>query len=324
MLKTMISCILFVLCCRAVMADFSPLYQERLAMPGASAVECEKLLESPEAPIRRLAFQRLLEFPELREKVIATGLRHPDEAIRRYSLRELVRMRGAAGTAPQLKKMAGEDAPGVREFIAAIVQRIDNEALRLELARELKVFPFERNKLRLRDNPTYDHDVSVINRIALPNKNWRFTTDPADEGHLKGFFRPDFNDKAWMSVQRGPWNKQGAGEYTGTAWYRIPFRLAAIPQNAAAAELKFGQVADEAWVWVNGKYIGQHALGASGWFQPFNLDVTEELRWNSDNLLVVRVKASPWGSWHRIGAGRNINKYQGGGIYSTISIEILK
>lgn len=324
MLKIAISCFLSLWCCRAAMADVPPLCRERLAIPGASAVACEKLLASPEAPIRRLAFQRLLEFPERREAVVAAGLKHPDAAIRRYALRELIRIHGAAGAVPQLKKMADEDDPGIRELIAATVLRIDDEALRQELARTLKVFPFERNKLRLRDNPTYDYNVAVIDGIELPNRGWRFVTDPVDEGHLKGFFRPGFNDKAWSSVRRGPWSKLGAGAYTGVAWYRIPFKLPARPANAVAAELKFGQVADEAWVWVNGTYVGQHALGAQGWFQPFGLDATEELRWGADNLLVVRVKASPWGNWHRIGAGRNINKYQGGGIYNTISIEVLK
>ena len=55
-------------------------------------------------------------------------------------------------------------------------------------------------------------------------------------------------------------------------------------------ELWFDGVDDEAWVWLNGTYIGQHADGTMGCQKPFRLDVTKEVKWGEENVILIRVQ----------------------------------
>ena len=73
-------------------------------------------------------------------------------------------------------------------------------------------------------------------------------------------------------------------------------------------EIHFGAVDEAAWVWLNGKYIGQHDVGLAGWNKPFNLDITQEIQWGAENQLTVRVEDTA----------------HAGGIWKPVSIEILK
>ena len=80
------------------------------------------------------------------------------------------------------------------------------------------------------------------------------------------------------------------------------------PAEMKAVELYFRGVDESAWVWLNGKYVGQHDLGPSGWDKPFHLDVTGEILWGKENVLAVRVEDTQYG----------------GGIWRPVSVEILK
>ena len=55
-------------------------------------------------------------------------------------------------------------------------------------------------------------------------------------------------------------------------------------------EIHFGAVDESAWVWLNGKYAGQHDVGPAGWDRPFDLDITNEVKWGGENQLTVRVE----------------------------------
>ena len=61
-------------------------------------------------------------------------------------------------------------------------------------------------------------------------------------------------------------------------------------------------------MWLNGTFVGQHAVGVSGWDKPFQLDVTDEVRWGKRNLLVVRV----------------FDARMAGGIWKPIKLDILR
>ena len=74
-----------------------------------------------------------------------------------------------------------------------------------------------------------------------------------------------------------------------------------------ALELCFGGVDESAWVWLNGKYVGQHDEGPSGRDRPFRLDITKEANWGKVNQLTVRV----------------LNTELGGGIWKPVSVEAL-
>ena len=60
-------------------------------------------------------------------------------------------------------------------------------------------------------------------------------------------------------------------------------------------------------MWLNGVYVGQHAIGKDGWAKTFTLDITDEIKWGERNVLVVRVNDS----------------MLGGGIWKPIKLDIL-
>ena len=85
----------------------------------------------------------------------------------------------------------------------------------------------------------------------------------------------------------GPWQAQfeDLRDYSGVAWYRKQFKVDGRSGGQAAHLLHFGAVDYFATVWLNGRQVGEH----EGGYLPFELDVTEALRQNGPNELVVRV-----------------------------------
>ena len=141
----------------------------------------------------------------------------------------------------------------------------------------------------LRDNPTHDHEVVTIKSIPLAETGWKFRPDPMENGHHKGWFKPEFNDAKWKKLKIGFWEKQGYEGYDGIAWYRFRFTMPE-KMDCNAVEIHFGAVDESAWVWLNGKYVGQHDIGPAGWDRPFDLDITNEVKWGGENQLTVRVE----------------------------------
>ena len=81
------------------------------------------------------------------------------------------------------------------------------------------------------------------------------------------------------------------------------------PKSACnAVEIHFGAVDETAWVWLNGKFVGQHDVGTAGWDRPFDLNITDEINWGGENILVVRVEDT-------LGAG---------GIWKPVVINLVK
>jgi hypothetical protein len=70
----------------------------------------------------------------------------------------------------------------------------------------------------------------------------------------------------------------------------------------------FGGVDECAWVWINGKYAGDHDIGPNGWNVPFYLDITDLLNWGGKNQITVRA----------------MNTAHAGGIWRPVTIEVLK
>lgn len=114
---------------------------------------------------------------------------------------------------------------------------------------------------------------------------WTFTTDPHERGEMEawyqrasGFGREVAVPAAWQSYGRD------LQDYTGAAWYH---RRLEIPQDWRGQRvfLVFGASDYLTRVWLNGTFVGQH----EGGYTPFDLDLTDVLRADTDNHLVVRV-----------------------------------
>ena len=204
---------------------------------------------------------------------------------------------------PQVAKMVLDCAKGLTDSVrsAELLKLIAAKSPVPEVRKEaLRItdFPYYRETQLLRDNPTRDQEVIVVGEVPLPLEGWSFRADPLADGHHKGWMNPDFDDSKWKKQKIGWWEQQGYNGYDGIAWYRIRFTMP--PQGeAVGAEIGFGAVDESAWVWLNGKYVGQHDIGVVGWNRPFDLDITNEVNWGGENILVVRVEdtAAAGGIW---------------------------
>ena len=124
----------------------------------------------------------------------------------------------------------------------------------------------------------------------LPLAGWRFKTDPKDKGTKEGWHKPGFDTSSWKTIRiDSVWGLQGHENYIGPGWYRISINASKRPGKKTM--LCFGGVDEEAEVYVNGKFAGEHKEGPKGWNKPFSIDIT---RFLSDtpqrHLLSVRAE----------------------------------
>lgn len=292
-----------------------------LASVGSALFAATGALDAKSDLARRAAFRRMLKSD--RAAAIRAGLKHADPVLRSRALLELFRDRRAAAL-PELKRLAADpdcrvrmtvlgclgelpDSPERRAAAKVLREHSDEVALSTAAGRIAAPFKFRRSKPRLSERDDWDHAVTTISSTELPKTGWKFTTDPEGNGHDRNFFAENFDDAKWKPIEVGNWETQGFPGYDGFAWYRITFD-APKKIDCNAVELSFGGVDEEAWVWLNGTFVGQHAVGTSGWDKPFSLDVTDELRWGKRNVLVVRV----------------YDARQAGGIWKPVKLDILR
>ncbi len=136
-----------------------------------------------------------------------------------------------------------------------------------------------------------DHDLSVRRRDAAG-----YAALVAEAANR---FSPYFDDSGWETkTVPGIENVMNAYErtpesYQNGVWYRYRFSTADSLRRKLA-RLKFLSVNYVADVWLNGNYLGYH----EGGYTPFAFDVTSSLRFDSVNVLAVRVDNIPWNPSH--------------------------
>jgi len=115
---------------------------------------------------------------------------------------------------------------------------------------------------------------------------WRFQVDPRRDGERLGWTDPAFDDSAWAEVTvPHTWNVMAAhADYDGIAWYRLAFPVE-VDLRGGHMRLRFDAVFYQARVWLNGSVLGEHAGG----YTPFTFDVTDYIRFDEPNVLVVEV-----------------------------------
>jgi len=131
--------------------------------------------------------------------------------------------------------------------------------------------------------------INLRTEISL-NSNWRTIADDKNKNAFDGFESASFNDKDWITVnvphnwdQYEGYRRMRHGNRHGYAWYRKTFTISKQPANKRIF-LFFEGVGSYATVWLNGKKVGYHAGGRT----TFTLDVTEDIKFNRQNLLAVR------------------------------------
>ena len=114
---------------------------------------------------------------------------------------------------------------------------------------------------------------------------WDFQIDPKQVGEQRGWPNGLVNPRP-IAVP-GSWNEQYEDiyNYLGLAWY---LKSTYIPQGWRGQRvfLRIGSACYFSTVYVNGIKIGSH----EGGHFPFTFDITEHIRWDSENLIAISVE----------------------------------
>jgi beta-mannosidase len=176
-------------------------------------------------------------------------------------------------------------------------------------------------------------NTKISSSISLDGE-WKFVP-----GYLQpdNAYQPTYNDRNWRSiVVPGNWFLQGQ-DVSGVAWYRHHFQIDRSLKGKVI-QLVFEGIDYTGDVWLNGHYLGFH----EGYFQPFRFVVSDDLNYNGDNVLVVKVNSPteepekvwslhkrlikgvlnhhdtrPGGAWSVRGQEQNT-----GGIWASVSLQI--
>lgn len=139
--------------------------------------------------------------------------------------------------------------------------------------------------------PRPEHPRPDAMRQPWANLNgpWQFRFDPGDEGLKGGWEKPDAAGYDRTIVVPFPWESELSGIHQPkgapkVGWYRRTFRLPASFPADHQVWLRFGAVDWRADVWVNGRKVGDH----EGGYTPFEFDITDALKRDAENTLVVR------------------------------------
>ncbi len=134
----------------------------------------------------------------------------------------------------------------------------------------------------------------------VPPEKWSFKTDPSNIGTEQGWHASSFDDSQWQRIKVPLAWEKSIGAYDGYAWYRTKIQ---IPKKFAgkAMEINFAGVDEQAWVYLNGTYLGERTIASTKktagdiWNQPFKLAISpDRLQYGRKNLLVVRVHDSKY------------------------------
>ena len=138
-------------------------------------------------------------------------------------------------------------------------------------------------------------------KVAEVPVQWKFSLYAEEYQDLQDAIlsRADLDDSHWAAINIGQaWEDQGYVGYDEGAWYRARIEMDA--EEGLPVHLAFGGVDNNASVYVNGTFVGEH----HGWNTPFILDISEAVKYKGQNVVAVWVYD-----------GREM-----GGIYGTIEV----
>ena len=123
-------------------------------------------------------------------------------------------------------------------------------------------------------------------KVAEVPVQWKFSLYADEYQDLQDavLSRADFDDSHWADIDIGQaWEDQGYVGYDEGAWYRAQIEVDA--EEGRPVHLAFGGVDNNAYVYVNGTFVGEH----HGWNTPFILDISETVKYKGRNVVAVRV-----------------------------------
>ena len=152
---------------------------------------------------------------------------------------------------------------------------------------------------------TYANSPPVVpysyKKVAKVPKQWKFRLDEhrLSPRRTPEYAAPGFDDSEWADIKIGrTWEAQGYVGYNGGVWYRT--RIEVDAKEGQPVHLAFGGVDEQAYVYVNGHWVGEH----NKWSRPFILDISDQVMRDGENTVALYVQ-------DRAGMG---------GIYGTVQV----
>lgn len=129
------------------------------------------------------------------------------------------------------------------------------------------------------------------------NDNWAFALDKLDKGvEEKWYANPaKYIDVFKLSATKG-WETQNIEEldgYDGCGWYYKDVKLSPEMLAMNNIYLYCGGADEQAWVYINGEYVGERTAKSTGktpsqfWDHPLYIDITKYVK--EDNDIIIRV-----------------------------------
>jgi len=160
--------------------------------------------------------------------------------------------------------------------------------------------------------------VQAGGRVILPmNRNWRFSRSAVADARMK-----DFDDSKFERVVvphsnvRLPWHSFDDKDYEFVSVYRRHFK---VPPGTRGRRVfvDFEGVMTASTVWINGVRLGEY----KGGYTPFSFDLTQNLDFDSDNVLTVEVDSRERADIPPF--GNQIDYLTFGGIYREVALRIV-
>ena len=139
----------------------------------------------------------------------------------------------------------------------------------------------------------YSRYAYQLPRIPYPHQTvaevpmqWKFCLDVGglNSQRHREYADPDFDDSEWVDIGIGQaWEDQGYAQYDEGAWYRT--RIEVDAKKGRPVFMAFGGVDKDAYVYVNGHWIGEHHV----WNQPFILDISDHVVRDGENTVALYV-----------------------------------
>ena len=184
--------------------------------------------------------------------------------------------------------------------VAKLVSEMDGRIFIFKPAFEVSVQPFFQwlEQQSGRANELFRHTLVA----ALVPRWWRFRPDPKNVGKGQGWYTPSYDDADWGPGDTFTFWEGWIGEYDGYAWYRTRVHL---PEElrGKAIRLYFGGLDEEGWIYVNGHLVHVRPFDPpEGGRTPFEVDITDAVRFDEENLLAVRVldRSGAGGIWRPV------------------------
>lgn len=280
--------------------------QEKLGLARARQTYEAVIEEYPEEPQARMEAARNLRSAHRRQdtleertsvSVVDDSAYHPlQEVVPLQEAMDLLEQEAESSLRRQNQKDLLEQAA-----VDSLLRRIQAETQQLHFEALQQWEPLQhpggvRPHIRVfRTSPTseqryhqYANTPAVVpysyEEVAEVPLHWRFRLEVDGPHPQRHYSAPDFDDTDWSTLSIGrAWEDQGYAGYDAGAWYRTTITVAA--DSVRPVLMAFGGVDNDAFVYVNGRLVGQH----HSWDLPFILDVSDHVVRDGENVVALYV-----------------------------------